>query len=331
VQRLVAERLRLARERAVEAEAARAAAALVVDDLRARLAVLDADIAARQEAERAALARLADARARIVDRAAVAYVHGSLSRVETMIDARDANDFLRRVRAVRSVLDADNQAITDLRAATAAAGAELQRVLGERDELGRTVDDAVAELERRTTEAAIAGAGLSSLETGGVAVVNVGGFVFPIAGVASFTDTFGAPRMPGTTFAHSHQGTDVFAAAGTPLVAVERGVISRMGTDTLGGIKLWLQGASGTRYYYAHLSAYAEGLHQGQVVEAGALVGYVGNTGNARTTPPHLHFEVHPGGGPAANPYPLLRAVHDATAAARASLPGALTAAPPAG
>ena len=139
-----------------------------------------------------------------------------------------------------------------------------------------------------------------------------GGFLFPVAGNHSFTDTFGAPRMFGTGFAHLHEGTDIFAAGGTPLVTTERGVLIRVGIAVLGGNKLWLVGESGTRYFYAHLSAFAPGVADGKVVEAGEVVGYVGNTGNARTTPAHLHFEVHPGGGPAVNPYPLLRIVDDA-------------------
>ncbi|WP_217550886.1 M23 family metallopeptidase, partial [Pantoea sp. GbtcB22] len=72
----------------------------------------------------------------------------------------------------------------------------------------------------------------------------------------------------------------------------------------LGGQQLWLKGESGTSYYYAHLSAYAPDLKVGQLVDAGTLVGLVGHTGDAYG--PHLHFEVHPGGGPAIDPYPIL-------------------------
>jgi murein DD-endopeptidase MepM/ murein hydrolase activator NlpD len=96
---------------------------------------------------------------------------------------------------------------------------------------------------------------------------------------------------------------------GTPLLAVENGVIANVGVGTLGGTKLWVYGESGTRYYYAHLIAYADGIVEGTPVRAGDVIGYVGNTGNAITTPPHCHFEIHPDGGDAIDPYPLLHAV----------------------
>jgi murein DD-endopeptidase MepM/ murein hydrolase activator NlpD len=139
---------------------------------------------------------------------------------------------------------------------------------------------------------------------GGSMVIH--GFGFPVADPHSFTDSFGAPRMTGTPYAHWHEGTDIFAPAGTPLIAAERGVITRMGQAVLGGTVVWLKGESGTSYYYAHLSGYAPGITAGMLVEAGTIIGYVGNTGNAATTPPHLHFEIHPGGGGPINPYPLL-------------------------
>jgi murein DD-endopeptidase MepM/ murein hydrolase activator NlpD len=98
----------------------------------------------------------------------------------------------------------------------------------------------------------------------------------------------------------------MIASKGTPLVAIEAGRISRLSNSSLGGITIWLAGNSGASYYYAHLDGYASGLSSGQSVSAGQLVGYVGNSGNARYTVSHLHFEHHPGGGSAVNPYPLV-------------------------
>ena len=130
-----------------------------------------------------------------------------------------------------------------------------------------------------------------------------GGLACPINGFTTFTDTWGAPRGGGRT----HQGVDMLAARGTPTVAIEAGTIRRMGSGGLGGITIWLTGVSGDEYYYAHLDSWAAGLSVGQSVGVGELVGYVGSTGNASYSVPHLHFELHPNGGSAVNPYPLVK------------------------
>ncbi len=133
----------------------------------------------------------------------------------------------------------------------------------------------------------------------------VGGMACPVDGFSTFTDTWGAPRSGG----RSHQGVDMLAARGTPTVAIEAGTIRRMGNGGLGGITIWLTGSSGDEYYYAHLDDWAPGLSVGQSVAAGELIGYVGSTGNASYAVPHLHFEFHPGGGSAINPYPLVKGI----------------------
>ncbi len=127
--------------------------------------------------------------------------------------------------------------------------------------------------------------------------------VCPVDGAVSFVDSWGAPRSGGRT----HQGVDMMADRGTPLVAIEAGRISRTGNGGLGGITIWLAGSSGDYYYYAHLDALASGISGGDSVTVGELIGYVGSTGNAAYTLPHLHFELHPDGGGAVNPYPLVR------------------------
>jgi len=123
------------------------------------------------------------------------------------------------------------------------------------------------------------------------------GLICPVAGTRSYADTWGAARSGG----RRHQGTDIMAPGGTPLVAMEAGRIE-FRSNRLGGLTLRLYGASGTRYYYAHLSRY-EGSNRS--VSAGDVVGYVGRTGN--TSANHLHLQVHPGGGQAVNPYPYVR------------------------
>ena len=131
-----------------------------------------------------------------------------------------------------------------------------------------------------------------------LAVVGSGsGWMCPVAGPNAFGDTWGAPRSGG----RSHQGVDMMSPGGTPLVAVVAGSVT-MKTNNLGGNVVWLVGNDGSKYYYAHLSAWEGGSRS---VSAGEVVGYVGSSGN--TTANHLHFEIHPGGGLAVNPYPTVR------------------------
>lgn len=132
-------------------------------------------------------------------------------------------------------------------------------------------------------------------------------FTFPVFAPYAYLDTFGAPRMEGTSFYRRHEGTDIFAPSATPIVAVVDGIVERVGSDLLGGTRLWLRSpADGWTYYYAHLSGYAPGIANGVLVQRGQVLAYVGNTGNAKRTPSHLHFESHQPGGRAVNPYPIL-------------------------
>lgn len=112
----------------------------------------------------------------------------------------------------------------------------------------------------------------------------------PVRGVRAFHSTFGAPRSGG----RRHQGTDVFAPRGTPVLAAHAGVVVHVGTFSLGGRVVHTLGRRGVLCYYAHLDDWAPGLVVGQWVAEGDVLGFVGNTGNARTTRPHLHFEARP-------------------------------------
>ncbi len=126
--------------------------------------------------------------------------------------------------------------------------------------------------------------------------------VFPVDGEVWYSDDFGAPRAVGG----GHTGNDVFARKGTPLVAVQAGTVQELRYRSLGGNSFHLVNDRGDYFYYAHLLRYAAGITNGSAVEAGQMLGYVGNTGNAITTPPHVHFEIHPGGGAPIDPFPYL-------------------------
>jgi murein DD-endopeptidase MepM/ murein hydrolase activator NlpD len=127
--------------------------------------------------------------------------------------------------------------------------------------------------------------------------------LMPVSGVPvkRVANTWKAPRSEG----RRHEGQDIFAKRGTPVVSATDGVVVRVGTNSLGGNVVSVVGNGGRLYYYAHLDRYAEGLSAGAVVSAGDMLGYVGSTGNARNTPPHLHFAVYTATG-ALNPLPML-------------------------
>ena len=130
--------------------------------------------------------------------------------------------------------------------------------------------------------------------------------VFPVLGPCGFSDTWQAPRSGG----RKHEGVDIIAKFGTPLYAANNGTISRQFFDrvgSLGGNQLALTAADGTYFYYAHLSTFADGIAVGSEVVAGQVIGYVGSTGSSST--PHLHFEYHPYGGAAVNPYPAVKVI----------------------
>jgi len=128
------------------------------------------------------------------------------------------------------------------------------------------------------------------------------GFICPVQGGASFSNTWGARRSGGRT----HKGVDMFNARNTPLLAVVDGRV-RFSSNSLGGRSTHIYSDNGVVYYYTHLERHPSDMKSGQRVKKGETVGYLGNSGNARYTSPHLHFEIRPN-GVAVNPYPTVRA-----------------------
>lgn len=283
-----------------------------------------------EEAEHGrAIARLEAARARLRHRALGAYTGNELSSLNSILSSGDVNEMIRRSGLVETVMRESKLDVTEYQSAKKAAGDKIVDLVTRIG--GAEADLSLAQLSLQQAYAGALDAHLQVESLAAGSAIAVKGFVFPVAAPHKFGNDFGNPRMVGTQYEHTHQGNDIFATYGAPLVACERGVITRVGTDTLGGTKLWLVGQSGTRYYYAHLSGYAPGLADGLVVDAGALVGFVGDSGNARGGTPHLHFEVHPQGGPAVNPYFLLRAADKvgATAPPPSTSPAPAPSAPP--
>lgn len=204
-----------------------------------------------------------------------------------------------RVRALQSALVAAGITVRggvdgDFGGGTSAAVMEFQRQRSLR--VTGAVDDATA-----------AALGLARMPAPTAAEpVNVELKVFPVQGPCGFADTWLFPRGGG----RKHLGVDIIAAEGKLLYAVADGKIERVYSDhpgSLAGNGVRLRMADGTYFFYAHMQSVAEGIEAGVPVKAGQVIGYLGNTGNSGT--PHLHFEVHPKGGGAVNPYPLVKAI----------------------
>ena len=115
------------------------------------------------------------------------------------------------------------------------------------------------------------------------------------------TDTWGAARSQG----RSHEGIDIFAPRGTPIQSTTQGIVRKVGENNLGGRVVVVVGPGGAGHYYAHLEDYAD-ISPNDWVNAGDIVGYVGDSGNAKGTPPHVHYGIYINGS-AVNPYPLLQ------------------------
>jgi murein DD-endopeptidase MepM/ murein hydrolase activator NlpD len=206
-------------------------------------------------------------------------------------ELRRTREELRRARGeVRDLTAQQRAALRDLARQRAAVSERLEALRG-----------VVAELERRLAEERARRRALAE-----AAARAVGGGPLeacPVGQPRAFGNDFGQPRPGGRI----HQGIDILAPLGTPVYAAQSGVFVK-DSNALGGIAAFVLSDGGDSTYYAHLAGYA-GVPSGAHVAAGTTVGYVGNTGNARGGPYHLHFEYHPGRGAAVNPYSLLRAV----------------------
>jgi len=251
---------------------------------------------------------------RLERRAVLAFQAGPGSALDLLLSSESFADFSARLEFLGSMTQADSDLIVERDVAE-------ERLRRERDDL--------LQLEARQEEATVAleaarsriQSSLSDIQQKVAELTekyrdelaaqkelvilgqtpNPGGAlqVCPVAGPNSFVDSFGWPRV-----GHTHQGTDLISPAGTPIVAAHAGVVSHSSSSS-GGLQAYVRASSGTYTFYAHLSGYSSASGS---VGAGTVIGYVGSTGNAGSTN-HLHFEYHPGGGAAINPYQMLVAV----------------------
>jgi murein DD-endopeptidase MepM/ murein hydrolase activator NlpD len=164
----------------------------------------------------------------------------------------------------------------------------------------REVSEKKAEDDRKKAQAALS-ASAAPGKAGGAPAAATPGFMCPVEGGAAFSNTWGARRSGGRT----HKGVDMFNARNTRLLAVVDGQV-RFSSNSLGGLSTRLYADNGVVYYYTHLESHPSDISSGLRVAKGTVVGFLGNSGNARYTSPHLHFEIRPG-GVAVNPYPTVR------------------------
>jgi murein DD-endopeptidase MepM/ murein hydrolase activator NlpD len=311
-----------ARLHAVRAELAVAARELqeAYDRYQALGAAIEETELAMARTERR-IARISDA---LAARARMAYELGAAGTLHILLSSVSIAEFTHRAELLgavqendstlvaraevnRELLDRDRARLRDLRIEqrTTIEGLRRQQdAIEERfDEVERLVDVLTSKYKkeqaaaRRRRQLLAAAAVVSSPGTISVRPPGAGLQTCPVAGPNSFVDSWGAPRSGGRV----HQGTDLIAALGTPVVAAQSGSV-RYGSSSLGGLSAYVYANNGDFTYYAHLSKL--GSASGGV-SAGDVVGYVGSTGNAGSVN-HLHFEYHPGNNGAVNPYPFL-------------------------
>ncbi len=303
------------------AQMAADAATARYEQTRARYEALNNEIEALVAEIRSGEERAAELRA-ISRRRAVEVYTGSGDTGVPLGD-QDPLDAIRREKLLARSKQRDDAAVDELRVVNEDLGVRRDRLADRRDEEA----DALAALEteqrvlqdhlraaqaaQAKLEADVAAEAAAAARRRGAAqrdggrdysgVFVPGGIVCPIRGPVSFIDSWGFPRGGG----RRHEGVDLMSPRGTPNVAVVSGNVV-FKTGSVSGLGARLFGDDGNLYYYFHLSAYAGAPRR---VARGEVIGYVGNTGDASRGAPHTHFEIHPGGGGAVNPYPSVAGV----------------------
>ena len=298
-----------------------------VEDRVARLADDLDDVTSRVEATRSAIEEVRDeldelerlaaqlegevaaTEDQLAERARTAFMQGSTFDLEALLAADGPQAAVERAALLAALQRHDQVHIESATAVRTQLGTTEALIEDRRAELAELETALVAEEEALQAELASAESEAQTLraQTARQRRVDRGSqqgiysCIFD-QGSYRFRDTWGDPRSGG----RSHRGTDVFAPHRQPVYAFTSGVVQRHSNSRLGGIGLYLRGDDGNVYYYAHLDSIDSAGAVGRRVTAGELIAYNGYTGNASRSAPHVHFELHPGGGRAINPYPWL-------------------------
>jgi len=304
------------RLKALQAELNRLTSEL--NQTQSKLAAVEAKIQANQRQLEAAEAEYQRWKGILSDRVVAMYKEGNVAALDVLLECDDFDTFINSYDYMSRIGSHDAEAIDaarNLMAEIRARRAELESAKAEYQAYSSSLQRQRSSIQSKLNEqkAIIAGldrevAALLSTRYGGGSrgggsvnwnIGPVNGLYFPVAGPHSFVNDWGAPRSVGRT----HKGCDIMADYGTPCVAITSGTVEQRSGGNA-GLYILLHGDNGHLYYYMHLQGFAASGR----VSAGQVIGYVGDTGNARGCP-HLHFEWHPNHGPAVNPYPLLVAI----------------------
>ena len=248
---------------------------------------------------------------RLGERARTVFMHGSTAELQTLFSSDGPQAAVQRAGMV-SVLQRRQTASLEDAVAVRRSLDQTEQLLEERsqrlEELEERLEQQASQLQEQLASARQVASDIRTREARRREIqrgAQQGTYacIFD-RGTFRFRDSWGEPRSGG----RSHKGTDVFARMNEPVYAFTDGVVQRRSSSRLGGIGLYLRGDDGNVYYFAHLNGIADGIGVGQRVRAGDHIAYNGATGNASPSAPHVHFEVHPGGGAAINPYPWLAA-----------------------
>lgn len=276
-----------------------------LDETESRIATIDANIAATE-------AELGEARVVLQARLSQMYRSDTVDYLTVLLGADSFQEMVTRLEFVQRIGAADAQAIQvvedlqaklrvdreTLEAERAERESAVSSLKSERDTLQERMRSKQAEYDKAKSR--LDALRRQSSPSATPAAPGANGMVFPVRGPFYYSDTWGASRSGGR---RSHKGTDIMAPRGTPCVATLSGTVTSK-NNSLGGKTIWLTADNGWKFYYAHLDSWA--VTSGRVA-AGQTIGYVGYTGNASASSPHLHFEIHPSGSGAVNPYPYLR------------------------
>ena len=241
----------------------------------------------------------------VVERAKNLYMSGRGDMLEALFGANTFGELSDAAEMLSQVSLDDSDVFIELARSRAELVKLEQDLLSEKEELKESYERLKAEAAKQQDMFDAIAADYESLQDQVVGpsapsaarVRSTGGMFCPVGGPTSFVDSWGAPRA-----GHTHQGVDMMGSYGTPLVAIVSGTITYAAYDGSGGYMIFLSGDDGPAYWYMHNQ---ENFVTGGHVSAGQVIASLGDTGNAAGTP-HLHFEYHPGGGSAVNPYPLV-------------------------